>query len=58
MESPENRAERLGTLIRSWTDEGDAEEQRETLEHLVRALDENRLSDHKLFPEELKGKTW
>ena len=58
MESPEQRAECLGTLIRSWTDEGDPEEQRETIEHLVRALDENRLSNRKLFPEELKGKSW
>ena len=39
-----------------------AEEQRETIEYLVRALDEDRLSDRsfrrKLFPEELKGESW
>ena len=35
-----------------------AEEQRETLEYLLHALDEDRLSDRKLFPKELKGKTW
>ena len=58
VESPEGRAECLDTLIRSWTDEGDPEEQRDTLEHLVRTLDEDRLSDRKLFPEELKGKSW
>ena len=34
------------------------EEQRETIEFLLRALDEDRLSDRKLFSEELKGKTW
>lgn len=56
--SPEDRAERLGALIRSWMDEESAGEQRETIEHLVRALDESRLSDRKLFPEELKGKSW
>lgn len=55
--STEDRAERLGALIRSWMDEG-TREQRETIEHLVRALDEDRLSDRKLFPEELKGKSW
>ena len=54
----EDRAERLGALIRSWMDEDDGGEQRETLEYLVRALDEGRLSDRKLFPEELKGKSW
>ena len=56
--SPEDRAERLAALIRSWMDEQSAGEQRETIEHLVRALDESRLSDRKLFPEELKGKSW
>ena len=49
-ESPENRAEGLGALIRSWMDEEGAGEQRETIEYLVRALDEDRLSDRKLFP--------
>lgn len=58
VESPENRAEYLGALIRSWIDEGDPEEQRGTIEHLVRTLDEDRLSDRKLFPDELKGKSW
>ena len=36
-------------LLRSWQ-EGDAEEQRETLEFLMRALDEDRMSARKLFP--------
>ena len=57
-ESPEDRAEGLGALIRSWMDEEDAGEQRETIEYLVRALDEDRLSDRKLFPGKLKGKSW
>ena len=53
-----DRAEGLGGLLRSWMDEENAEEQRETIEYLVRALDEDRLSDCKLFPEELKRKTY
>ena len=57
-ESPQDRAEGLGALIRSWMEEENVEEQRETMEHLIRTLDEDRLSDRKLFPIELKGKTW
>ena len=57
-EPSEDRAAGLGALIRSWMDEDSAAEQRETMEHLVRGLDENRLSDRKLFPKELKGKSW
>ena len=57
-ESPQRRAEGLRALIHSWMDEESVEEQRETMAHLVRALDEDRLSDRKLFPRELKGKTW
>ena len=53
-----DRAEALGGLLRSWKDAESAEEQRETIEYLVRALDEDRLSDRKLFPEELKGESW
>jgi hypothetical protein len=45
-------------ILRSWTAEGAAEEQRETGEDLIQALDEDRLSDRKLFPPELKAVTW
>lgn len=45
-------------LLQSWIDHGDAEEQKDTGEYLIRALDEDRLSDRKLFPENLKGITW
>ena len=48
----------LVTLLQSWIDADDAEEQKETGEYLVRVLDEDRLSDRKLFPPELKGVTW
>ena len=56
--SPEHRAEGLGGLIRSWMEEEDAGEQRETIEYLVRVLDEDRLSGRKLFPGDLKGTSW
>ena len=39
-------------------DEDDTAEQQETGEYLIQALDEDRLSDRKLFPSELKGVTW
>ena len=45
-------------LIESWLHEGDLEEQAETLDALIKGLDENRTSYRKLFPEELKGITW
>ena len=38
--------------------EDDSGEHRETIEQLTRALDEDRLSDRKHFPEVLKGKSW
>ena len=53
----DRRAEAV-RLLQSWLDEGDAAEQTETGDYLVRALDEDRLSDRKLFPPELKGVTW
>jgi hypothetical protein len=37
-------------LLRSWREEGDEQEQKETWEFIRRALDEDRLSDRKLFP--------
>ena len=48
----------LVQLVQSWMDEGDTDEQRETLEYLINALDEDRLSSRKLFPKELQGKSW
>jgi len=49
---------KLVNLLQSWMDEEDAEEQQETGEYLIHALDEDRLSERKLFPIELKGVTW
>ncbi len=55
---PKDRRAALVNLLRSWVAEGDAEEQKETGDFLVRALDEDRPSDRKLFPPELEGITW
>ncbi len=45
-------------LLQSWMDEEDGEEQQETGEYLIHALDEDRLSERQLFPIELKGVSW
>ncbi len=55
--SPEDRAAKLERLLRTWMAE-DPEEQKRDGEEVLRALDEDRLSDRKLFPPELKGITW
>jgi hypothetical protein len=47
----------LVELLKSWIEEGDAQEQKETGDYLIRTLDEDRLSDRSLFPAELKGVT-
>lgn len=55
----EDRQGRLIGLLQTWIDDDeDAEEQRETGEYLIRVLDEDRLSNRKLYPAELKGITW
>ncbi len=55
--SNEKKAEAVA-ILQSWIDESDDTEQKETGEFLVQVLDEDRLSDRKLFPPELKGITW
>ena len=49
---------KLTALLQLWIEENDTQEQRETGEYLVQTLDEDRLSERRLFPLELKGKTW
>jgi len=49
---------KLVNLLQSWMDEEEGEEQQETGEYLIQALDEDRLSERQLFPIELKGVTW
>lgn len=46
------------SMLQSWIDDEDEAEQQETGHHLVQVLDEDRLSDRKLFPSEMKGQTW
>ena len=55
---PKERHTELVPLLQSWLDEGDSEEQQQTGEYLMRALDEDRLADRPLFPPDLKGVTW
>lgn len=45
-------------LLQSWMDAEDGEEQQETGQYLIHALDDDRLSERKLFPPEMKGITW
>jgi hypothetical protein len=45
-------------LLQSWIDDEDTDEQKETGQYLIQALDEDRLSERKLFPIEMKGVTW
>jgi hypothetical protein len=52
------RAAELVAILQSWIDSGDEASQRESGDFLIRALDEDRLSDRPLFPQELKGVSW
>lgn len=45
-------------LLQSWIDREDSQEQKETGEYLIHALDQDRISERKLFPIEMKGITW
>ncbi|ACK69184.1 conserved hypothetical protein [Gloeothece citriformis PCC 7424] len=49
---------KLVNLLQSWIDEEEDQEQQETGQYLIQALDEDRLSDRSLFPSQLKGITW
>jgi hypothetical protein len=55
---PKDRGPELVALLQSWLDEGDPEEQKQTGDYLVQALDEDRPSDRKLYPPELEGVSW
>ncbi|HXG08966.1 MAG TPA: hypothetical protein VNK04_04190 [Gemmataceae bacterium] len=56
--APRDRCAEAVALIQSWIDADDVEEQKETGDFLIQALDEDRPSERKLFPAELKGVTW
>ncbi|NEO38033.1 MAG: hypothetical protein F6J90_17535 [Moorea sp. SIOASIH] len=45
-------------LLQSWIDDEDIEEQQQTGQYLIHALDQDRLSERELFPIEMKGVTW
>lgn len=45
-------------LLKSWINEDEEAEQKETGSYLLRVLDEDRPSERKLFPDELQGVTW
>lgn len=45
-------------LLKSWINGDEEAEQKETGSYLLRVLDEDRLSERKLFPNELQGVTW
>ena len=55
---PTDRRTEIVTLLQSWLDEKNPEEQQETGEYLIRTLDEDRLSDRQLSPAELKDISW
>lgn len=52
------RRQKLVSIIQSWIDEDDGGEQKETGDFLIRALDEDRPSERKLFPAEMEGASW
>jgi hypothetical protein len=45
-------------FLQSLIDQGDPQEQKETMDYLVQVLDEDRSSERKLFPAEMKGISW
>lgn len=52
------RRKQAMALLTAWAEDEDASEQIDTGHYLQRALDEDRLSDRELFPENLRGVTW
>jgi hypothetical protein len=60
-EAVQQRRERTLALLQSWRDEDDEEviqEQRETLDYLVEALNAGRSEEDKTFPLALRGIAW
>lgn len=49
-EMPQCNPEEAIALLESWYDPAEVEDQRETLEFLMRHLDEDRFTERKLFP--------
>jgi hypothetical protein len=55
---PTEKNTKLANLLQRWIDQGDAEEQQETGDYLIQALDADRLSDRPFYPTEMKGVSW
>ena len=55
---PSDRAARASALLHAWVEDSDPQEQKETGEYLIRALDLDRSSECPHFPAALKGVTW
>jgi hypothetical protein len=55
---PRDRRTEALRVLQSWVEERGGGEEPEAGEDLLKALDEDRLSDRRLFPPELKGVTW
>ena len=53
-----DHAREVAALLQHWMEAGDAEEQTETGDWLVQALDADRAGQRQLFPAALKGVTW
>ncbi len=53
----EKRAQAV-SLLESWIQETDDQEQKTTGDLLVKNMDDSRPSDRKLFPPEMEGVTW
>ncbi len=49
-EDLKQKSKELVKLLQSWREDEDGNEQKETLEYLKKVLDEDRLSDRRLFP--------
>lgn len=56
-ETAKEKAEKLAELFRQWNEE-DVDESEALDDEFFRMLDEDRPSDRKLFPPELKGISW
>ena len=52
------RGQKTAALLQTWLDEPDDGEDREAYAELTRSLDEDRPTERKLFPPELKGISW
>lgn len=55
---PKQKQIEAADMLQSWIDDEHFEDQQETGQYLIQVLDEDRLSDRKLFPPETKGAVW